>query len=44
MTEDKENKIIEERIKGWTAFEYEKFLNEIAREIEKNKEENKSNG
>ena len=22
MTEDRENKIIEERIKGWTAFEY----------------------
>lgn len=35
MTEDRENKIIEERIKGWTAFEYEKFLNEIDREIEK---------
>lgn len=42
MTEDRENKIIEERIKGWTAFEYEKFLNEIDREIEKIRKKTKA--
>ena len=42
MIEDRENKIIEERIKGWTAFEYEKFLNEIDREIEKIRKKTKA--
>lgn len=42
MEEDRENQIIEERIKKWAIFEYKKFVSEIDKEIKKLREKTKA--